>query len=359
MNFDDYYYIPLREGGKKPRFAWGGYPVDPDREHIYEFHEVVTHDHRNWGIIGNRDKNLLIIDIDSDEMSEDELKRIEKGWGNLLDVSPVVRTQSGGLHIYVKYDKDEEDPDIKSIDHVDLKGEMKNGHGVAPFSPGYELTNDTKAVEVEFGNLVDLPVIYEDASEFEEVSEQYLRDNSTVPPCVSVAFDEINQQTDNRGNAWLFLRKFLRRFGALTEDKQDDIEMDNTETPSIYNLSELGAYEEAVRDEAPRWMHDTPSSSGMNFMIDDGGETFRCWRHNTTGFIFHLIGIKHDVIECGEWENGGLSSSTWSEIFEYAEEYGLSGGESLTLACDEIEDLELCPYNCGKNYPTEGVLLGL
>lgn len=32
------------------------------------------------------------------------------------------------------------------------------------------------------------------------------------------------------------------------------------------------------------------SSTGSNFTVDEGGETWRCWRHDCTGNALHLVG---------------------------------------------------------------------
>lgn len=64
------------------------------------------------------------------------------------------------------------------------------------------------------------------------------------------------------------------------------------------------------------------SSTGTNFKLDADGETFRCWRHDTTGNGLHLLGVEAGIIECGEWDHGGLDAGTWREICDYAREQG-------------------------------------
>ena len=78
------------------------------------------------------------------------------------------------------------------------------------------------------------------------------------------------------------------------------------------------------------------SSTGTNFQVDEGAETWRCWRHGTTGNALHLIGMQNGIIECGEWDNGGLDTETWREIFAAAREEGYDIGESY--ANDEPEE---------------------
>ena len=80
----------------------------------------------------------------------------------------------------------------------------------------------------------------------------------------------------------------------------------------------LTGYTEGVRTEHPFHGSDT----GANFLIDEGGETWRCWRHNCTGNALHLAGMEQGIIECGEWDGTGLDTETWREIFTAAREAG-------------------------------------
>lgn len=91
------------------------------------------------------------------------------------------------------------------------------------------------------------------------------------------------------------------------ESKPDsDIEI------GIYDVISRGSYPEGENTGHP--FH--PSDTGTNFRVDEGGETFRCWRHSVTGNGAHLLGIEQGIIDCGDWANGGLSSDTWKQIFD-------------------------------------------
>ncbi len=80
----------------------------------------------------------------------------------------------------------------------------------------------------------------------------------------------------------------------------------------------LTGYTEGVRTEHPFHGSDT----GANFLVDEGGETWRCWRHNCTGNALHLVGVEQGIVECGAWDRGGLDTETWREIFSAAREAG-------------------------------------
>lgn len=86
----------------------------------------------------------------------------------------------------------------------------------------------------------------------------------------------------------------------------------------VHDIIMRSAYPEEERVGHP--FHS--SSTGANFKVDDGAETFRCWRHSCTGNAHHLLGMEMGVIECGEWVPGGLDSDTWSEIYDEARDAG-------------------------------------
>lgn len=69
------------------------------------------------------------------------------------------------------------------------------------------------------------------------------------------------------------------------------------------------------------------SDTGSNFMVDEGGETWRCWRHGCTGNAMHLVGMQAGLIDCGEWDGRDLGSETWADIFDAARDRGLDVGE--------------------------------
>lgn len=83
------------------------------------------------------------------------------------------------------------------------------------------------------------------------------------------------------------------------------------------------AYEPGERVAHPTHGSDT----GTNFVVDEDGETWRCWRHSVTGSALHLLGMEEGIISCGDWQNRRLSSETWAKIFDAARDRGLDVGE--------------------------------
>ena len=94
------------------------------------------------------------------------------------------------------------------------------------------------------------------------------------------------------------------------------------------STTDLGIYDVIRRSEyppgerCPHPYHD--SSTGKNFKVDDDGDGWRCFSadHDTGGYALHLVGMEAGIIDCGEWSVGGLSDSTWREIFNAARNRG-------------------------------------
>ena len=68
------------------------------------------------------------------------------------------------------------------------------------------------------------------------------------------------------------------------------------------------------------------SVTGSNFMVDKGGETWRCWRHGCTGNALHLLGQKEGIIKCGDKP----TKEQWRQIIAAAKTAGLIERPGLT-----------------------------
>lgn len=143
--------------------------------------------------------------------------------------------------------------------------------------------------------------------------------------------------------------------GGDHSDSSGDVDLD------VYDVLSSASYPEKTRVEHP--FHG--SSTGANFMVGERGETFRCWRHGATGSALHLVGIEQEVIECGEWVPGGLSTDTWAEIFEAARDAGYGhllpdrtapGDEELPTDADpdDVEHTAVLPNSPATRAATNG-----
>lgn len=90
-------------------------------------------------------------------------------------------------------------------------------------------------------------------------------------------------------------------------------------------------------------IHD--STSGTNFLLDAGGETFRCWRCDATGNGMHYLGMDAGLIECGDWLGAGLDDETWSDICDYArtEGYDIPDRSGGAPGGERFEQAETAP----------------
>lgn len=114
------------------------------------------------------------------------------------------------------------------------------------------------------------------------------------------------------------------------EHENDDVDLD------VHDVLFSAEYPEGERTAHP--VHG--SKTGTNFQVDSGAETWRCWRHGCTGNALHLIGMQHGIIDCGEWDSGGLGTETWREIFQAAREDGYDIGDPYSQNEPEEPDYD-------------------
>jgi len=130
---------------------------------------------------------------------------------------------------------------------------------------------------------------------------------------VDVAGETVAEDVDASG--WL-----AEAYEALTGGEppiRGDGTSGRAETLEIDVYDVISSHKHPEEERVPHPFHG--SGTGSNFKVDEGAETFRCWRHSATGNALHLIGMEQGIIACGEWDGaGGLSDDTWSEIFEVA-----------------------------------------
>lgn len=134
-----------------------------------------------------------------------------------------------------------------------------------------------------------------------------------------------------------FLWNGFRNITGETPDlSQGDGESNSPDSPPT---GEDGDINVSVHDvvtgisEGERVAHPVHGSgTGSNFHIDDGGETWVCWRGScpgvgegnaTVGNALHMVGMQENIISCGDWIRSDLSSSEWEQIFDAAREKGL------------------------------------
>lgn len=100
---------------------------------------------------------------------------------------------------------------------------------------------------------------------------------------------------------------------------------------AIFQISRGPRYSVSVHSIVPGLKEETntthpfhDSTTGANFRVDKGGETWRCWRHGFTHNGLHLLGQKEGIIQCGEQP----SKEQWRKILKLAEREGIVSGKS-------------------------------
>lgn len=272
------YFIRLSPGSKVPLHAWGGYDQDfDDADHVLDYDEVMEDDHTWYGYVGHKTHELGIVDLDMHKDAAPAMADVSRQVGQ-----PLIKSPSGGFHI--PFLIPEGDPRLRVKqqydDWIDLKGEIAKGHAVFPGpNTDYQIVKDH-----------DMKIFSPEAGDHGEVVK--VRDD----PALEIDTDIERRHADYTGPSY----------------------------GSVYELLDPEQYPEGERVAHP--YHE--SSTGRDFMVDEGTETFRCWAHEATGNLLHLLGMHHGIVECGEWTKGGLGGQKKDKIRELA-------GEKITLFQDK------------------------
>lgn len=136
--------------GKEPFYKWGGLKENPSEETINYFKSEFKKNFKtNYGILCGELSDLIVVDLDicygESGIETGSIEEFTKLCGqqnyDFMEKTTVVRTGSGGLHVYFKYDKDIDD---MSFGKVDIKS--KKGYIVGPGSV-YDGCGKTKKCE--------------------------------------------------------------------------------------------------------------------------------------------------------------------------------------------------------------------
>lgn len=330
----EFYYIPVNTDTKAPVGSWGGYPVNPDRELVCTFDQVQDSDHSAWGIVGNKKGNLLIIDVDLHKMGHrTKYPIIQDDFFDTLHDTTVVKSPSGGFHLYYEYDGDIKAYD--TLENVDLCGDVGQRYAKSIYCDGYALVENKPPLPVDDTALAAFPV-FQEPEELPVVMPDQVKNERTLlePPCIQQAREE---QNTNLLEAYMLSDKYRNGWRVPEGD--------------IYDVLDETEYPQCRRVAAPTWMHNSPSATNSNFMVDENKETFRCWRDSVTGNVYHLIAIKHDIATCGDI--GSFTSAQWQKTLRIAEQtYNIGYVEcDLELTCQKIKAQGDCPVSCGRVNP--------
>ena len=301
---DDILYLPVERDGKGPdvRALPGTWSVDGTG--------CVTNAEltdRRWGIVdvdveGYR---LLIIDLDIYKLEGKDKQTALNG----LDKAPATRiheSQSGGKHLFYWIREDELEDGSLPITFASAIDDKLNGYVLsAEHCDGYEVGAEQDPVEI---TVSDIP-------------------------------DEWIKQTPDRGTSDTDTDS-----GSSGRSRSIPPSSDDVDVPPIHDVLLRSQYPEGERVGHPQGVRHADggkSETGTNFMVDEGGRSWRCWRHEATGNALHLVGMEEGIFECGDWKHGGISTEKWAAVFEAAEERGLIESGSFDGPEDRWETAQI------------------
>jgi len=258
---------PGEKGTRRPRTPEHLYaPDDP----VLEAYIEAGH---NYGVTCRND--LAVVDADEPDALRDLLEALpETAW-------QVSGSRSSEHHFLLVPGLDEDLP-LVDPETDDELGHIKGAEQSYVVAPGSRHPSGNR-----YGPLVGSDIATVDEDELREIVDPFRPDS---------AERDDNSPVDRAA-----------RIGG-----SDGHEID------VYDVLSSASYSEGTRCDHPFHGSDT----GANFMVDDGGETWRCWRHDCTGNALHLVGIDEGIISCGDWKHGGLSTDTWRDIFAAARDAG-------------------------------------
>ena len=135
--------IPIRDKAKIPAIAWGEY-----QQKKYEGEITST----NYAVICGKVSGCVVIDIDSPEL----IHKLFKNWDGLLKSTLVIKTGSGGYHVYVRPRNDKFPPKMPLSNtigqHIDIQSDGSYVIGPGSIHPNgnrYEIISTTNE-EIDF-----------------------------------------------------------------------------------------------------------------------------------------------------------------------------------------------------------------
>lgn len=329
MDLSQFYFIPLETENKRPLpgLTWGGWPIDPTKENIFTYEEALASKKYDWGIVGNRAGNLLIVDIDIYKMDDVTKHRVTNQWPDEFDQIPLVKTPSGGFHMYFEY-KGDNLPD--SLNHVDIKGDVGKGYCKAPTIDGYDLVQDNDPLPVDKETLLDYPVFTH--------SSDKIKGRRELPPCIKLA-------QEKNGEKWDDLIKAYNRHKKKA----------NYQKGGVYEVLDKSKYPVNRKTSIPPFFEEYASQdSHTRFEVKrEGGQHLGiCWKHEYDHDAVSLIGIKEGLFTCEQLGNGNVSKKQYGKALEMAEDEGIEFGNPV-LTCEKVKEYDMCPRDCGRRHPLE------
>ena len=142
--------IELQPNSKRPKAQW--------KEYQTKFNESIFPEDANYGVLGGEiSNNLIILDLDKKGSdgghSEIDIVYLDKVIRDVLKKTLVVRTGTGGYHIYLRNDSSNKQPRSNNLDaqdmHIDIQstGKFVVGPGsIHPNKRPYQVVSATTTI---------------------------------------------------------------------------------------------------------------------------------------------------------------------------------------------------------------------
>lgn len=285
--------IDVQNGGKAP--------VSHDRVAPYDVPQ-------NWGIYATADDPAVLIDVDDygddADVDTEALEHLED-W---LPQTYAQESPHGGTHYVVTCHPD--DDDVAAV--------LETHFGSQNLTASWGEVRVAAQYIVGAGSvLANCGKDWHDCSD-PEVDSRYRV--ATDAPVAEVGADE--------------LIDVLSRDVELEATDDDDPDGTNTGTGSaVSRRSEVDDIRVTDVAGAPHRADETRrehpvhgSSTGTNFLIGDRDETWRCWRHGSTGSALQLLAVDEGICNCGDHTD--LTTAQYREAIDAARSRGLLPDES-------------------------------
>ena len=213
LSRDTFNLIPIREKSKIPAIAWGEY-----QNKKYEGNINST----NYAVICGKVSGCVVIDIDSPEL----IQKLFKNWDGLLKVTLVIKTGSGGYHVYVRPKNNNYPPKMpltnSSGQHIDIQsdGSYVLGPGsIHPNGTRYEIISSTNdLIEFDLGTFLEhikkfgFNTEYGGLKRFEEIAKGGLGPGERNASAFKYAINLLENVSMDSTTAW---SEMLRWNGTL------------------------------------------------------------------------------------------------------------------------------------------------
>lgn len=234
------------------------------------------------------------------------------------------------------YDDLEDPAGYRALDELPDTFEQESPHGGTHRFYAVNVTADGRLISAALKDVFGKPNLAASWGEIRTDNQYVVGAGSQLDGCGKDWCDSCADENggkytiaEDRGIARIDADELIAAFEADPEIERAE-KRPTRELNGPVSEANIDVYDVISRAYEPGKRHGHPmhgSETGSNFQVDDNGETWRCWRHSTTGNALHLIGMEEGILSCGEWDNSMISRKQWAEIYDAARDRGLDVGD--------------------------------